>query len=489
LAFARHATSKLGSAADLERIATLGFRGEGLASIAAVARVRLISRTPSSEIGYAVNAFDGDVSAPEAAATPPGTRVAVEGLFENVPVRRDYLRSPGAEFARISSFLATLALGYPGVAFSLVHDGRSVWIFPGAQTIEQRLQHVFGPVPARALVELADGSDGTGAIRVRGFVSRPGNDRPDRRMQLLFVNGRLLRSTLLAGAWTAGYATFALSGRQPYGVLFLDLAADAVDPNVHPTKSDVRLRHPDRVASVVKRSIVETLTRDSGARLREAVSFAPQTTSDGTAAMLDSSAEAPQLFEGGEAAERPGPRVLAQLDDTYILALDGDALVLVDQHAAHERIAYETIVERARRRAPSEPLLVPYVIELEPADVPRFEAMREALAEAGFVAEPFGERAYRIAATPAGYGARTFELRPFLADAGDEIAGLSPHERLWATLACHSVVRAGDRLDVAEMSALVARLAQCENPMHCPHGRPTIVRIGADDVARMFKRS
>jgi DNA mismatch repair protein MutL len=490
LAFARHATSKLGSAADLERIATLGFRGEGLASIAAVARVRLISRTAATEIGYAVTAFDGNVSAPEAAATPPGTRVAVEGLFENVPVRRDYLRSPAAEFARISTFLATLALGYPGVAFSLVHDGRSVWIFPGAQTIEQRLQHVFGPVPARALVELAEGSDGAGAIRVRGFVSRPGNDRPDRRMQLLFVNGRLLRSTLLAGAWTASYATFALAGRQPYGVLFLDLAADAVDPNVHPTKSDVRLRHPDRVAAVVKRSIVETLTRESSARLREAVSFAPETSRDGTmTAMLDDSAEAPQLFDDGEAPERTGPRVLAQLDDTYILALDGDALVLVDQHAAHERIAYETIVERARQGAPSEPLLVPYVIELEPADVPRFESVREALAEAGFVAEPFGERAYRIAATPAGYGARNFDLRPFLADAGDEIAGLSPHERLWATLACHSVVRAGDRLDVAEMSALVARLAHCENPMHCPHGRPTVVRIGADDVARMFKRS
>jgi DNA mismatch repair protein MutL len=199
--------------------------------------------------------------------------------------------------------------------------------------------------------------------------------------------------------------------------------------------------------------------------------------------------EGQAMFELDEATERPAARVLAQLDDTYILALDGDALILVDQHAAHERIAYETIVERAHQHAPSEPLLVPYVIELDAADVPRFEAIRETLAEAGFVAEPFGDRAYRIAATPAGYGARTLDLRPFLADAGDEIAGLSPHERLWATLACHSVVRAGDRLDVAEMSALVARLARCENPMHCPHGRPTVVRIGADDIARMFKRT
>jgi DNA mismatch repair protein MutL len=297
-----------------------------------------------------------------------------------------------------------------------------------------------------------------------------------------------LRSTLLAGVWTAGYSTFTLSGRQPYGVLFLDLAADAVDPNVHPTKSDVRLRHPDRVSAAVKGAIVETLTRDAGARLHEAISFAPKAAYEGAEA-TDGSGEARELFEGGEPQAPPGPRVLAQLDDTYILALDGDALVLVDQHAAHERIAYETIAERARRGAPSEPLLVPYVIELDAADVPRFEAIRETLAEVGFVAEPFGERAYRIAATPAGYGARTFDLRPFLADAGDEIAGLSPHERLWATLACHSVVRAGDRLDVAEMSALVARLSHCKNPMHCPHGRPTVIRISADDVAHMFKRT
>ena len=483
LAFARHATSKLTSAADLERIATLGFRGEGLASIAAVARVRLVSRVASAEIGYAVTAFDGTTSQPEPAAGPPGTRVTVEGLFENVPVRREYLRTPAAEFARISTFLSTLALGYPQVAFSLVHDGRSAWIFPSAQSVEQRLQHVFGPGPAAALVPLARANAGFGGVR--GFVSRPGYDRPDRRMQLLFVNGRLLRSTLLAGAWTAGYATFSLAGRQPYGVLFLELAAEDVDPNVHPTKSDVRLRRPDRVAAAVKAAIVETLERDAGGRLREAVSFAPQ------AAPIDSNSgdwSALRLIDDG-ALESPAPRVLAQLDDTFILSLDGDALVLVDQHAAHERIAFETIVERAKRGAPSEPLLVPYVVELEPADVPRFEAVRESLAEAGFVAEPFGEGAYRICATSAGYGARTFDLRPFLADAGDEIAGLSPRERLWATLACHSVARAGDRLDLAEMSALVARLAQCTNPMHCPHGRPTLVRIGADDVARMFKRT
>jgi DNA mismatch repair protein MutL len=495
LAFARHATSKLNGASDLGRITTLGFRGEGLASIAAVARVRLASRVAADDVGFTVDAFDGTVSPPEPVATPPGTRVAVTDLFANVPVRREYLRSPAAEFARVSIFLATLTLGYPQVAFSLAHDGRTTWIFPRADSLEQRLAQVFGLVPARALIPLEGAGDANSPLFVRGFVSRPGQDRPDRRMQHLFVNGRLLRTTLLAGAWSAGYSTYALVGRQPYGVLFLDIPPDQVDANVHPTKSDVRLRFPERVTEAVRRAIAETLARDANERLRSAVSFAPDAplrmagAAPGSGGAADAAGAASFEFAGEPPLGASGTRVVAQLDDTYILALDRDALVLVDQHAAHERIAYEAIVQRARERAPSEPLLVPYLVELDAAQVPRFEAIREAMAEAGFVAEPFGDNAYRVVATPAGYGARRFDLRPFLADVGDEIPGLSPHERIWATLACHSVVRAGDRLELAEMSALIARLEHCANPMHCPHGRPTVVRIGAADVARMFKRT
>jgi DNA mismatch repair protein MutL len=491
LAFMPHATSKLRDAADLTRVATLGFRGEGLASIAAVARVRLLSRAPGDETAYALDAAGGEISPIEPAAAPPGTRVIVRDLFANVPARREFLRSPGAEFARVSAFLATLSLAYPQVTFSLGHDGKPVWVFPAGEGLEQRLAHVFGGAPARALLALEREVDGA-ISPVRGFISRPGYERPDRRMQLLFVNDRLLRSTQLAGAWTAGYSTFSSAGRQPYGVLFLDLPPEHVDPNVHPTKSDVRLRHPERVASAVKRAIATTLSADASARLRAAVPFAPALAdSNGADGDRFRAAEsfAAVSFLDGEALETRAPRVLAQLDSTFILASDGSALVLVDQHAAHERIAYEAIATRARERAPSEPLLVPYAIELEANDALRFEALRDELAAAGFVAEPFGERTYRIVATPAGYGARPFDLRPFLADIGDEIAGLGPRERIWATLACHSVARAGERLEPAEMAALVARLMHCENPMHCPHGRPPIVRIEAEQVARMFKRT
>jgi DNA mismatch repair protein MutL len=391
--------------------------------------------------------------------------------------------------------LATLALGYPRVTFTLVHDGRPTFAFPRAlegadlDGLAQRLAHVFGPAPARALLPLERVTANGATPSVGGYVSTPGVDRPDRRMQLLFVNGRLLRSTLVAGAWSAAYATFALANRQPYGVLFLEIPADHVDPNVHPTKSDVRLRYPEAAHDAVRRAIGTTLARNATARLRDALSFAP---SNSTPAGTYEAAPFEWDAESTAAPQLPAPAalsILAQLDDTFVLATDGRALVLVDQHAAHERVAFEAIAERARRGSgASEALLLPYTLELAADDAVRFESSRAALLEAGLEAEPFGERTYRIAATPAGYGARSFDLRAFVADlAGDE-PGLGARERVWASLACHSVVRAGERLERAEMEALLARLMRCDNPMHCPHGRPTIVRIEADAIARMFKR-
>jgi len=519
LAFARHATSKLTRAEDLERIASLGFRGEGLASIAAVARVRLVSRRAAEDIAYAVDAHAGSVGAAEPAAAPPGTRVVVRELFANVPVRREYVRTPAAEFARISSFLATLALGYPEVTFSLAHDGRATFVFP-ASALEQRLAHVFGAaesralIPLGALVALGEAQSVAGPLgRVRGYISTPGVDRADRRLQLLFVNGRLLRSTQLAGAWSAGYATYALANRQPFGVLFLEIPAEHVDPNVHPTKSDVRFRRPEAVHDLVRRAIRTTLGAQASERLREAVSFAPSLGANGGPSLsanggpeaggFDFSGTAEHFGGAGAAAGAgaagavaaagvapEGLKILAQLDETFVLATDGHALVLVDQHAAHERVAFEAIVERAERGASvNEPLLLPYTIELGPDEAERFERSRETLAAGGLEAEPFGERSYRVLATPAGYGARAFDVRGFIADLGEEIPGLDARERVWASLACHSVTRAGERLEHAEMTALLARLARCANPMHCPHGRPTIVRIEAEAIARLFKRA
>jgi DNA mismatch repair protein MutL len=490
LAALRHATSKLSRAEDLESVATLGFRGEGLASIASVAQLELHSRTPGEQIGSRIIAHAETAGPVEPVATAPGTRVIVTELFANLPVRREYLKGASAEFTRISSWLSTFALAYPQVTFTLRHDGKDVWVIPATTDPRERLAMVFGRDASAALIPLEPEAARMLEGNVRGFISTPGNDRGDRRMQLLFVNGRLLRSTLLAGAWTAGYATFAMIGRQPYGVLMLDLPPEHVDPNVHPTKSDVRLRYGAQVFDAVRRSIAATLHHHASARFTDSTgvpvfSAAPPG--------IDTSLPHMQaLFETplGDPSDVPGQRtrVLAQLHRTYILASDGEGLLLLDQHAAHERIAYESIVERAREHAPSEPLLVPIVVELDAGQSIALDRALEPLREGGLEIEPFGEHTFRITATPAGYGARPFDLAGFLDDLSEEPKQRSVRERIWASLACHSVTVAGERLEFDEMTSLVERLAVCANPMHCPHGRPTMVRLAPGDIAKMFKR-
>jgi len=489
LAVRRHATSKLRDACDLESIASLGFRGEGLASIAAVSRTRVVSRTNGSEVGAAVEAFGETVGDVEPAAASIGTIVEARDLFANVPVRREYLGSPAAEFRRISSWLSTFALAYPGVTFSLSHDGKSVWVMPAVSDPQQRLGAVFGKDAAAHLLPLNGNAARDLHGGVLGFVSEPGWDRPDRRMQLLFVNGRLLRSTLLAGAWSTAYSTFAMVGRNPYGVLFLRLPADHVDANVHPTKSDVRLRFSRQVFESVRRTIAATLREKATSTFRSAVSLAP--------GLVDTSlAHLQTLFEAspregqqpGEYAGAARVRVLGQLAETYVIATDGRTLTLVDQHAAHERIAYESIVANASNSSTAEPLLVPLTFELDAEQSEALEAAIPLLAEGGLRIEHFGERSYRIVATPGGYRARDFDFRGFLADLNAVTRAGDVRERLWASVACHSVTRAGERLEPAEMASLIERLQLCSNPMHCPHGRPTVVRLDEDALGKLFKR-
>jgi DNA mismatch repair protein MutL len=488
LALRRHATSKLLETGDLQRVTTLGFRGEGLASIASVARLEITSRTAGTEIGARVTAFAETISDVEPVAAPPGTRAVARDLFGNVPVRRDFLRSPSAEFTRISNWLGTLALAYPDTTFSLSHDGREIWILPAGDVVEQRLEHIFGKNLARALIPVR-ALTGAHEIGVSGFISAPGTDRSDRRLQQLFVNGRLLRSGLLSGVWSAAYATFAMSGRHPYGVLFLSLPPDHVDPNVHPTKTDVRLRYDRAVFEVVRGTLANSLREHARERLSHSVSFSPQMAGGSNGSQAPLFAVDPQE----PAASRA--RIIAQLDATYILATDGDAIILLDQHAAHERVAFEAIERNAlvAARVHSEPLLVPLTFELDAAQSQALDAALETLSAGGLEIEPFGERVYRVIATPPGYrwaaGAREFDIEEFLRDLNDQSTGLGYRERVWASLACHSVVRAGELLSEIEMRALLDQLGGCRNPMHCPHGRPTVVRLDAEAIARLFKRT
>jgi DNA mismatch repair protein MutL len=487
LAIRRHATSKLNVASELESIATLGFRGEGLASIAAVSDLEIVSREPGLPIGARVFAHGDEVRSVEPAPAPAGTQVRVRSLFERLPVRREYLRAPSAEFNRSSSWLSSFALAYPQIAFTLRHDGKDVWVMPATQREHERLAMVFGAQAAKTLLSLDGGPARILDGALRGFVSEPGYDRPDRRMQLLFVNGRLVRGALLAGAWTSGYSTFTMMGRHPYGVLFLEIPTNHVDSNVHPTKYDVRLRYASQVFDAVRQSIAATLKEHARGRFAEHTgSPSSVSTSAGSAGPAVSLFAPPP--DDGERQDSDRLRILAQLHRTFILASDGETLLLVDQHAAHERVAYEAIVAAAAQRAPSEPLLVPQIVELDAARSVALDRALEALREGGLEVEAFGERTYRIVATPAGYGSRRFDLGGMLDDLSEDPKQRDVRERVWATLACHSVTVAGEPLAMQEMSTLVERLQRCANPMHCPHGRPTMVRLSPDELARMFKR-
>ena len=489
LAVRRHATSKLNDATELDAIATLGFRGEGLASIAAVASLEILSRPPEREVGARIVAHGDAVSDVEPMAAPVGTRIRARALFDKLPVRREYLRGASAEFNRISAWLSHFALAYPNVTFTLRHDGKEVWVMPASASERERLAMVFGGPAAKSLIALDGEPARTLEGALRGFVSAPGNDRSDRRMQLLFVNGRLVRGALAAGAWTSGYSTFTMVNRHPYGVLFLDLPPGHVDSNVHPTKHEVRFRYSSQVFDAVRRSIATTLKAHARERYAQQTGIAPQ--SFGAPGAL--AGEGVSLFDGAAAIESaPAPtryRVLEQLDRTFIVVSDGDALLLVDQHAAHERIAYEAIVAAASNGSVSEPLLMPQIVELDGARSAALDRTMDLLREGGLDIEAFGERTYRIVATPAGYSSRRFDIVGLLDDLSDDPRQRDVRERVWASLACHSVTVAGETLAPQEMTALVERLQHCANPMHCPHGRPTMIRFSADEIARMFKRA
>jgi DNA mismatch repair protein MutL len=500
LAFARHATSKLDAATDLFAIRTLGFRGEGLASIAAAGAVELTSRTADAQLGARVEAHGPRIGEPAATAAPPGTKVVVRDLFALTPARREFIKSARAEFSRISSFLSRIALGWPAVSFTLRHDGKEVWTLPAVRNAVDRLEMVFGRGARGSLAELPAGSDGA-VTRVGGYVSKPGNDRPTRDGQVFFVNGRLVRSPSLGAAWLAGAGSFAMTGRYPYGVLALEVPPDAVDVNVHPTKIEVRFARGNEVFDAVRLAIAKTLRATEPVRPVPSVAFSqlPELRSghyDQGFPELRSGhydQESPELRSGHPIDGRAQDvRLYGQIDQTYIVAGDADGLFIIDQHAAHERVAYEAILAREGQSDSGAPLLFPTVVGLTDAQAAVLHENADALAQAGVIVEPFGERVFRLRSLPSGYEKRRFDLAGVLDDLGTDDAareGVAHRNRLLATIACHSVVRAHEPLSLQEQAALYDRLIACDDPHTCPHGRPTMLRIDAASLAKAFGRA
>ena len=499
LAFARHATSKLSSADDLFSIASLGFRGEGLASIAAAGTVELVSRTRDDDVGARVEARGVAVGEPAAVAAPSGTKVIVRDLFALTPARREFLKSGRAEFARIASLLGQLSLGHPRVAFALKHDGRDVWTLQAVDDPIDRLEVVFGRGARGALVAIEEEGGARDREQIGGFVSSPGRDRSNRHGQVFFVNGRLVRSAALSSAWLAGYGSFGMTGRYPYGALAVTLPPGDVDVNVHPTKIEVRFANQAAVFDAVRRAVARTLRATDIAR-PFAVTAMPLAGADRVedAGGAVGRAQLGAVFDADEAQLSFAParsgngiRMLGQIERTFIVAASDGEMIVIDQHAAHERIAYEAIVDGAGTADTQAPLLFPSVIELTPVRAAVLHDAEADLAAAGVVVEPFGDGAYRIVSLPAGYEKRRFDLDGLLDDLGADDSpreGVGRRNRVLATIACHSVVRAGETLSPQEQAALYERLVRCRDPHSCPHGRPTMLRLDRVSLAKAFKR-
>lgn len=533
LALERHATSKLPTD-DIDTVATLGFRGEALPSIASVARLTIESRPPGCE-GWAVTIDNGVAEREGPAAMPPGTRVVAEGLFARVPARRKFLRSARAEYAACLDVVKRLAMARPEVAFSVEHDGRRALSVAAAQHRPDRV----AALTDRALADNAVAIDFEREGHVLGGVAGlPTFHRGVADHQYLFVNGRPVKDRLLIGAIRGAYAEMMPRDRHAVVALFLDVPPSEVDVNVHPAKTEVRFRDPQlvrglivsglrraldaaghRVAHSAPADVMALWSHESPRPYGEGVGGGAEVSPSDTFAAAPHPTLSPQgrglsfhdprlTFFAPPPAARAEPATAAppattdhplgvargQVAKTYIVAEAGDGLVLVDQHAAHERL----VLERMRRalaggRVAAQALLLPEVVELDEPACDRLEARAAELSDFGLDLERFGPRAMLVRATPALLGQA--DPAGLVADLADELAAydeaLSLRERLDAvagTMACHGSVRAGRVLSVAEMNALLREMEVTPHSGQCNHGRPTWVKLHHRDIEKLFGR-
>jgi DNA mismatch repair protein MutL len=517
LAVARYATSKIATLDDLERAGTLGFRGEALASIGAVARLAIATRRSGERHAWRIACEAGHVSGIEPAALAAGTTVDVEDLYFNTPARRKFLKSEATEFARCEEAFSRIALSRPSVAFSLAHNGRRQYhLAPEAP--RARAARVVGEDFAEAAVEIRSEAQ---RLALTGLAAAPGFTRGTRDAQYLFVNGRFVRDKVVAHAIREAYADVLHHDRHPAYVLFLEIDHALVDVNVHPAKSEVRFRDSSAVHQFVFHSLSRALAAPMagqatalGGRPRAGgdPGLDPRLRGDDTVFRQSTLALAqPQrsyetLFATAVADERrageaPAPAqapmlgfALAQLHGVYVLAQNAAGLVIVDMHAAHERIVYEGLkLALDTDNLPSQPLLVPIPMTATAEEIEQAEAGREALERLGFDAAASGPRELVIRAVPAlladldAAGLLRSVLRE-MREFGASRVLLERRNELLSTMACHAAVRANRSLTVPEMNALLRQMEQTERAGSCNHGRPTWHQLAMADLDRLFMR-
>ncbi len=535
----RNATSKIRTKEDLGSITTLGFRGEAIPSIASVSKFRLATREPGALAGTEVIINGGKLERVNDCGEPPGTQIEVRSLFYNLPARRKFLRTEATEYAHLEQVLKTQAIAHESVRFSLVRDERLAFQLPATPSLRERIGGLVGGDLASRLLEIEPHEHK--GVRVRGFIGPPGMGRSDRRQQLTFLNGRPVEAAIVTRALREGYHTALMKGQYPVTFLFLETDPAAVDVNVHPAKREVRFHDgfavQEAIAAAVARTLRERMVRPvSGVGLtgtapmerppvvqEELLPPAPPSfprldprpaplftalerqraesadTQEGL--VPDPTLSSPPSVSEPEpepaAEERPKAsdyRIIGVLGKLYVLLEAKEGLVLMDQHAAHERVLFEELRRRMETEgAPSQRLLAPLMVDLVPRDFDLVSRHLGTLSKLGFAAEPFGGNTLKIDAIPAFLkrdDPESFlhEVIEELRVASDRMSSLRLGEDLIATTVCRAAVKANDTLKEPELRKLLEDLLVCDMPYCCPHGRPTLIQIGYAELERKFGR-
>ncbi len=498
LAVHRHATSKIRSAQDLWRIRTLGFRGEALASIGSISRLTITSRPRLQEMGYRLVVEGGAEYQMSATGAPLGTSVQVEDLFFNVPARRKFLKSDATERQRIDAVVAEYSLAFPGVQFQLYHEGRLSFASSGNGDRREILANLLGVEEATQLIEV-DYEEAN--FQVKGFISPPGLTRSNRREIHFFVNQRPIQDSSLSSAVLQAYHTLLMVGRYPLVWLFIEIDADKVDVNVHPTKAEVRFAEAGRVFGSVQHAVRRALL--AGSSLAAAPNFpiwqppfdeiqnSPREDERGGVLPSEPLQPQPSVFPSLE-QKVPLLRWIGQIANTYLIAEGPDGLYLIDQHAAHERVLFERFLHEAQTAISSQKLLQPSLLTLSPSQAQLFEEQIELLSRLGFEIVPFGLNTYQVRAVPAiiagvdGALAVRAVIDDF--DENEEPFRRETEKRLIARICKRVAVKAGQSLSPEEQKALLRELESCQSPRTCPHGRPTMIHLSVDLLERQFGR-
>jgi len=535
-AFQRHATSKIRSTADLDRIRTLGFRGEALTSIAAVSKVEIITKTVADKAGIRMVLEGGKTLEESPVGCSDGTTIIVTDLFYNTPARLKFMKTDGAEGSLIIDFVSKMALAYPDIRFRMISNGTVLFSTRGKGGVHSNILTIYSKQIGDRLIEI-DETDGD--YRVQAFISPPDTTRPNRRGQVYFVNGRSVSNRILETAVSAAYQERIAQGRCPLIYLFLTVPPDRVDVNIHPNKREVRFDDNDRVSRFVTNALNQGLQTRAGlpslqikdpfrektkvesaqekpvvidvsdaqvdiksilSTIRDEQKVSDREVSDNRVFTIEdeeadyrSTVYDTPADDHGNTLRLDELKPLGSIFATYILAVDEEHFYLIDQHAAHERVFYEKLLSQFQQEEKNTQLLLtPTILETTPAIANSTDLWIDQLLKMGFSIEPFGVKAFRIKGIPSFMElnqAMSF-LDGFMGDI--ETAGPVMDEKKLGkiiTSACKSAVKANDALTMEEIRRLLKDLSEAKNPLSCPHGRPTILMLSAQDIERLFKRA